>query len=148
MPMAVVTPVLAQGLLPLFQVETAPSTTKGAAEVWADAYTKYAIAGGIPATPKQLGLAADLETAFNPELAGGGPSLFITALATFWMGLPVPYMAGTVALFSPSSSNVNSEQPDDATPVDQANGLAQVISGFTLSAVKVMIPGGIIVPIT
>ena len=148
MPLTPVTPVLAQGLLPMFIVETAPSTTRAAAQQWARAYTAYAVAGGIPALPNQAALALDLEKAFNPELAGKGPPLFIGALSKFWMGLPVPYMAGAVALFAPTSSNVNSEQPDDATPQDQANGLAQVISGFTLSAVKVLVPPGVLVPIT
>jgi len=147
MPITPVTPVLASGLLPMFKEATAPATTKLAAQLWAQAYTNYAIAGGIPALPNQIKLAADLEKAFKPELAGGGPPLFIGALAMFWLGLPVPYMTGVATAFTPTSSNVNSNQPDNATPENQANGLALVISGFTLGAVKVTIPGGVVVPI-
>lgn len=132
----------------MFVTETAPTTTREAAERWALAYTDYALAGGVPASPRRLSFADALTEAFNPELAGGGPSLFIQALSVFWVGLPVPQQGGSVIFFAPTSSNVDSPQPDDATPQDQANALAQVISGFTLSAVKVQVgPPGPIVPL-
>lgn len=146
MPLAAVTSVLAAGLLPMFTPETAPATTAAAAKNWARAYTQYAIAGGVPANAKERLFATALETAFNPELAGGGPPLFIQALSTFWLGLSVPAQSGVVTAVIPTGS-VNSPQPDDATPQQQANGLAQVIAGFTLGAVKVTVPPGVVVPI-
>lgn len=148
MPVAAVTSVLAAGLLPLFVPETAPATTPDAADQWAKAYTDYIVAGGISAVHKQSAFAAALTTAFNPELAGGGPPLFIQALQVFWLGLPVPQQGGTVVLFTPTTTNVDSPQPDDATPQDQADALAQVLSSFTLGAVKVQVgPPGPIVPL-
>jgi len=146
MPLANVTSVLATGLLPMFVAETAPSSTKDAAETWAQAYTDYALAGGIPATPKKRAFASALAAAFNPELAGGGPTLFIQALSVFWQGLPVPAQAGVVTGVVPTGG-VTSQQPDDASPQQQADGLAAVISSFTLSAVKVTVPPGVVVPI-
>lgn len=146
MPLSAVTSVLAAGLLPMFVPETAPSTTANAARDWARAYTQYAVAGGVPATPKESVFVSALETAFNPELAGGGPPLFIQALSAFWISLPVPEQTGTVTAVIPTGS-VNSPQPYNATPQQQANGLAQVIASFTLGAVKVTVPPGVVVPI-
>jgi len=138
MPVSVVTSVLTAGFLPMFIPETSPVTTSASAKAWAAAYVSYVAAGGIPAAiAKQSALASGLETAFNPNLSGAGPSLFLSALNTFWLGLPVPAQAGAVSLFLPLSPIVNSPQPPDATPQQQANGLAQVIAGLTLGAVKV-----------
>lgn len=138
MPLAPVTPTLASGLLPMFVPETSPATTQASADAWAKAYVAYVVAGGMPgATAKQSALASSLATAFNPLLAGGGPVLFMQALSLFWIGMPVPAQAGAVSLFVPLSPNTNSPQPPDATPQQQANGLAQVIAGLTLGAVKV-----------
>lgn len=140
MPLTPQTPKLARGFDILFDQDNAPSTTPDSARVWAAAYTDYVVVGGIPAArAKQAILAAALTTAFNPELAGGGPALFVQALLVFWLGLPVPEMVGTVAAFIPTGS-VDSPQPDDATPLQQADGLAATIAALTLSSVKVLIP--------
>jgi hypothetical protein len=150
-PVAAVTSVLATGLLPMFVVETAPTTTRRSAEQWAMAYTNYAVAGGvIAAVSRRVAFANALETAFNPELSGGGPPLFMSTLSQFWIGLPVPGQLGVVALFTPSSTNVDSPQSANATPQDQANGLAAVIASITLGSVKVQVlptPPGVIVPL-
>src|SRR5690606_38999848 len=96
---------------------------------------------------RQLQLATDLTKAFDPERLGQGPSLFLQALAAFWIGMPVPAQGGTVTAFTPVSLTVNNPQPDNATPREQARGLAQVISGLTLGAVKVLIPPATVVPL-
>lgn len=142
------TPKLAQGLLVLF-TDQAPTTTEGAAKQWAKAYTDYAVFGGVTAArARQQNLARDLTKAFNPELGGGGPALFIKALQAFWQGLAVPEQAAVVVAVTPSGT-VNSEQPGSATPAQQANGLAQVIAAFTLGSVKVQLtaPPNTILPL-
>lgn len=144
MPLTPQTPVLARGFDILFDQELAPVTTPDSARVWAQAYTAYAVSAGIPtAKAKEAPLAGSLTVAFNPELAGGGPPLFIQALSVFWLGLVIPYMIGTgpsvVTLVAPSGS-VDSPQPDDATPLQQADGLAATIAAFTLGSVKVLVP--------
>jgi hypothetical protein len=131
----------------MFIPETSPASTSAAAKTWARAYTKYAVAGGVPATPKEASFARALEKAFNPELAGGGPALFVQALQTFWLGLPVPQQSAGVVTAVIPASGVTSSQPNNATPQQQANGLAKVISTFTLKAVKVTVPPGTVVPI-
>lgn len=138
MPLTPQTPVLARGLDILFDHERAPTTTAGAAKAWAKAYTDYAVAGGVTAaTSRENILAGALTTAFNPELAGGGPPLFIQALQAFWLLLPVLLPpAGIVSAVVPVGS-VNSPQPDDASPTQQADGLAQTIATFTLGSVWV-----------
>ena len=148
MPVALQTSKLARGLRILFDPENAPLTTRGSAKVWAAAYTDYAIAGGVAAAKaKEPVLASALTKAFNPESGGGGPSLFVSALKLFWAGLPVPEQVGFVINVFPSGS-VDSPQPDDATPDEQAQGLAAIIAGFTLGSVKVFInPAGPIVPL-
>jgi len=149
MPLGAHITTLGDGFKILFDAEKAPQTTPEAARVWAKAYTDWAKIGGVPAaTAKEAPLAAALTTAFNPELAGGGPPLFIQALVTFWAGLPVPEQAGIVSAIIPSGS-VSSPQPDDATPDQQAQGLASVIAGFTLGSVKVQLlaPPNPIVPL-
>ena len=134
MPLATATPVLATGFLPLFTPGF--STTAQAADAWARAYAQYVVAGGIPAAvAKQPGLAAALTQAFNP--AGNGIPAFLQALTVFWLGLPVPAQAGAVAAFLPVNPNLTSSQPPDATAVQQANGLAQVMARLTMGAVKV-----------
>lgn len=148
MPVAAVTPVLTSGLVPLFQEETAPDSTRGAAEVWAQAYATYLVAGGIPgAQSRRNSLADSLETAFDPTLGGGGPLLFMTALRNFWLGMAVPAQAGVCTAFIPTSTNLNSPQPPDATPEQSAKGVALLISSFTLGAVKLTVPPGVIVPL-
>lgn len=138
MPLKSVEKVLAAGFLPMFNVETAAPSTREAAEVWAKAYTNYVVAGGIPAArAKEKGFAKALTAAFEPTLGGGGKSLFLAAMKIFWIGLPVPAQAGAVSIFAPRSTNVDSPQPGDATPQDQANALAKMIAGLTLGAVKV-----------
>lgn len=144
MPLSTQTPVLARGFDILFDKDLAPTTTEGSARVWANAYTNYAVSAGIPlAKAKESIFASSLTIAFNPYLAGGGPVLFIQALTVFWIGLPIPYMIGTgpgtVSAVIPTGST-NSPQPDDATSTQQADGLAQVIAGFTLGSVKVIVP--------
>jgi len=148
MPVAVVTPVLATGFVPLFRAETAPSSTRAAADGWARAYTDYLVAGGIPAaTAKRASLASALERAFNPQLGGGGPLLFMTALQLFWLGMPVPAQVGVCTAFIPTTTNLNSPQPPDATPEQSANGIALLISRLTLGAVKLTVPPGVIAPL-
>jgi hypothetical protein len=137
MPVSTATSVLASGFLPMFVPETSPTTTKASADAWAAAYVSYAVAGGILAAPtRQTALANALLTAFNPSLMGGGIPLFLNALSVFWIGLPVPGQLAIATLFVPISSP-ESPQPPNATPQQQANGLAQVIAGLTLGAVKV-----------
>ena len=148
MPVVAVTSVLAAGLLPMFVAETAPATTSAAAKTWAGAYVAYVTAGGITGgQAKEDAFATALEAAFNPALGGAGPALFMSALGTFWIGLQVPAQTGVVTAFLPPSMSIDSPQPDDATPQQQANGLAQVISGLTLGAVQVTIPGPAITPL-
>lgn len=134
----------------LFDPELAPITTPDSARVWAKAYTDWAVIGGVVAArAKEPVLATALTAAFNPELGGAGPALFIQAIVAFWAGLPVPQQLGIVSAVIPTGS-VSSPQPDDATPEQQAQGLAQVIAGFTLGAVKVQVlptPPGPIVPL-
>jgi hypothetical protein len=149
MPVAPQTPKLARGFDILFDQEKSPATTPDAARVWAKAYTDYAVAGGVTAArAKEPVLAAALTTAFNPELAGGGPPLFIQALQAFWLGLPVPEQLAVVVAVIPSGS-VNSPQPDNATPKQQADGLAATIAAFTLGSVKVQLtaPPNTILPL-
>lgn len=141
MPLATQTSVLARGFDILFDQEKSPSTTPAAAKVWARAYVDYAISAGIVAAKsRETVFAGALNVAFNPELAGGGPSLFIQAFQALWVGLAVPHMGGVVLGVIPTGS-VNSPQPDDATPREQADGLAQTIAGFTLGSVKVLVGG-------
>lgn len=148
MSLATQTQILARGFDILFDQELSPQTTPEAAKTWSQAYTDWAVSAGIPlARTREVPLTGALTTAFNPELSGGGPPLFIQALSVFWLGLVIPYMAGTVSAVVPTGS-VDSPQPDDATPLQQADSLAQTIAAFTLSAVKVLIPpAGVPVPI-
>jgi hypothetical protein len=142
MPLTSQTPVLARGFDILFDQELAPVTTPDSARAWAQAYTAYAVSAGIPlAKTKEVPLAGALTVAFDPTLGGGGPPLFIQALQVFWLGLPIPYMPGGVVSVVAPSGSVNSPQPDDATPLQQADGLAATIAGFTLGSVKVLVPG-------
>ncbi len=148
MPVAAVTSVLAAGFLPMFVPATAPATTELAANMWARAYANYIVAGGLPeALSRQGAFASALVSAFRPELAGAGPPLFLQAFQVFWLGLSVPAQVGVVTAFVPVSADVNSPEPDGASPQDQARGLALVISGLTLGAVKVTVPPGVIVPL-
>lgn len=148
MPVAVVTPILASGLTPLFRAETAPTSTRASATAWAKAYAAYLVAGGIPeAQSRRSSLASSLERAFAPELGGGGPSLFLGALQLFWLGMSIPAQAGVVTAFIPATTNLNSPQPATATPEQQANGVALLISRLTLGAVKVTVPPGVIAPL-
>jgi hypothetical protein len=144
MPLGPQTPVLARGFDIMFDPKKSPTTTPGAAQAWAKAYTDYAVSAGIPtARAKEPVLASALVSAFDPNLAGGGPPLFIQALSAFWLGLIIPYMVGTgpsaVSAVVPSGS-VSSPQPDNATPLQQADGLAATIAAFTLGSVKVLVP--------
>ena len=148
MPVRAVTSTLAQGFLPMFTLATAPKTTTEAAKLWADAYAKYVVAGGVlEGYARGPALAGLLAAAFRPELAGGGPVLLLSALQVFWLGMSVPAQAGIVTAFAPSSPNLNSPQGPTATPEQQAAGLAQVISQLTLGAVKVTIPPSTVVPL-
>lgn len=131
--------VLARGFDILFDPKLSPQTTEDAAKVWAKAYVAYALAGGVPAAKsREESFAAALTVAFNPELAGGGPTLFIQALSVFWLGQnivgPPP---GIVSAVIPAGS-VSSPQPDDATATQQADGLALTIAAFTLGSVWVL----------
>lgn len=138
MPLRPVTSVLAEGLLPIFVEETAPQTNQEAAQRWAEAYSAYVVAGGIPVPPpKKDALAASLTVAFNPTLAGGGIALMIGAFSVFWVGIPVPELAGIASAFVPGASIGSSSLPPNPTPQDQADGLAQLIATLTLSSVTV-----------
>lgn len=133
MPLAIATPTLAAGMVPLFSPGS--STSGQAADVFASAYVQYAVAGGIPAAvTRRQALASALAQAFSSP--GGGIPLFLQALASFWIGLPVPAQAGA-ALFVPINPDLTSPQPPDATPIQQANGVAQMMARLTLGAVKV-----------
>lgn len=148
MPVAAVTSVLEVGFTRLFIPETAPPTTEGAARVWANSYVQYAIAGGVvAANTREAILGNALASAFRPELAGAGQALLLQALSLFWIGMPIPAQAGTATAFIPLSPNVTSPQSDKASSQDQARGLAQVIAGLTLGAVKVTVPPAAIVPL-
>lgn len=148
MPVSTATPVLAAGLAPMFTAATSPATTEQAAQTWAEAYADYIKAGGITAAPTRVpAFASALASAFRPELAGGGPALFVAAFQVFWIGLLVPAQSGIVSAFVPITLDVNSPQPAEATPQQQANGLAQIIAGLTLGSVKVQVPPGVIVPL-
>lgn len=148
MPVVVVTPVLAAGLVRLFRAETAPTSTRQAAIDWAKAYADYLVAGGIPeAQSRSSSLATSLERAFAPELAGSGPVLFMSALQIYWLGMTVPAQAGIVTAFIPITTNLNSPQPANATPEQQANGVALLISRLTLGSVEVTVPPGVLAPL-
>jgi hypothetical protein len=122
----------------MFTPKTAPATTAAAATAWAAAYVAYIEAGGIPTAATRQSVFADaLTVAFNPELAGAGIALFVASFNVFWIGLVVPAQAGTVVSFIPVSPNVSSPEPDNATPQQQANGLATVIATLTLGSVLV-----------
>lgn len=141
MPLADQISVLARGFDILFDQENGPSTQAEAAKAWAQAYVNYALAAGIPdSAARKDSFAAALTAAFNPELAGGGRILFTQAFQVFWLGLSVPYMGGVVSLVTPVGS-LDSPQPEDATPKQQADGLAQTIAAFTLGSVKVLVGG-------
>lgn len=146
MPLGPQTPVLARGFDVIFDQENSPTTTPGAAQAWAKAYTDYAVSAGIPlARSRETVFASALTSAFNPSLAGGGPALFIQAISAFWLGLLIPYvpsnppMSAVVTVVAPSGS-VNSPQPDNATSLQQADGLAATMAAFTLGSVKVLAP--------
>lgn len=135
-------PLLAQGFLPLFSLENPASETAIAAQTWALAYSAYATAGGVSGIDpgRMAAFRADLTEAFNPDSNGAGRSPFLGAMAKFWLGLAAP-PGGVVVLFLPSGS-IDSPQSDDATPAQQAQGLAQIIHGLTMVSVKVLVPPG------
>lgn len=136
MPIVIAMPVLQTGFMPMFNPLSAPPTTSDAAMSWATAYVNYVNAGGIFATPKKASLVSALTSAFNPELSGGGPAALMAALASFWVGLQVPAQAGAVLAFIPAGST-ESRQPSNATPEQQAIGLATVIHNLTMMSVWV-----------
>lgn len=140
-------PNFANNLLPLF--DPGEGTTDGAARIWANAYFQYALTGNVtPIPPRENVLAFDLTNAFNPELLGGGRSLFLTALAKFWIGTPATVPTGVVSIFIPSGS-IDSDAADDATPQEQAKALADLIHQLTVKSAKVLpTPPGPLVPIT
>jgi len=147
MPLIPQTPVLARGFDILFDAKLAPQTTPDSAKAWAKAYTAYAVSAGIPlAASRESSLAGALATAFNPNLAGGGPPLFITALNTFWAGLLLPYvpsvppMTATALPLVPTGGVTPPPQPEDATTTQKADTLAATIAAFTLGSVKVLVP--------
>jgi len=158
MPLTTQTSVLARGFDILFDAELAPQTTPDSAKAWAKAYTAYAVSAGIPlATGRESALAGALTTAFNPNLAGGGPPLFIQALSVFWLGLLIPYMVGVppnasfVTVVAPSGGVTPPPLPEDVTTQQQADALATTIAAFTLGSVKVLVPAapgaGVLTPI-
>ena len=141
---------LGLGFLRLFDPDLAPITTADSAREWAKIYTDWAVIGGVvEARAREALLATSLAIAFNPELAGGGLPLFTQALSSFWIGMTIPEQLGIVSAVIPTGS-ITSLQPPDSTPQQQAQGLAQVISTFTLSSVKVQVlptPPGPIIPL-
>lgn len=136
MPLATAVHVLANGLLPLF--DPGQTSTVDAAGVWADAYLAYSLnAINVTVIPaKRTALAADLTAAFNPELNGGGRSLFLAALAKFWIGTPGISPPGIVSIFIPSGS-IDSSVGNDATPQEQAESVADLIHQLTIRSAKI-----------
>lgn len=136
MPLATAVPSLANFLLPLY--DPGKESTVEAAQVWADAYFKYTLQGNvIPVPARKTILAADLTQAFNPELAGAGRGLFLTALAKYWLGTPATVPPGTVAIFIPSGS-IDSDVAVDSTALEQAQALADLVHQLTIKSAKVV----------
>jgi hypothetical protein len=155
MPLTTQTSVLARGFDILFDPKLAPVTTPDSARAWAKAYTAYAVSAGIPlAQGREYALAGALTSAFDPNLAGGGPPLFIQALGVFWVGLLIPYipsnppMTSTALPLIPSGSVTPPPQPEDATTQQKADTLAATIAAFTLGSVKVLVPAVPASPVT
>jgi hypothetical protein len=147
MPLGDQIPVLARGFDILFDAKLAPVTTEDSAKAWAKAYTAWALAAGIPmASTRESALAGGLATAFNPNLAGGGPPLFIAALGMFWVGLLILYVPSVPPLTAsalplvPSGSVTPPPQPENATTAQKADTLAATIAAFTIASVKVLVP--------
>ena len=148
MPLAAAIPTLAGGLLPLFDEQNPVTETVEAARVWADAYLAYTLnAANVTVIPvrKQI-LAVSLTAAFNPELGvtppGLGRSLFVQALALFWLGTPAIAPPGIVSIFIPVGS-LDSSASNTSTPQEQANALADLIHQLTIKSAKIVptVPG-------
>lgn len=163
MPVSTATEALADGFLAMFEPETAPGSTKEAAEQWAQAYTDYLEAGGLEVPESRTAsFAKNLEAAFNPGLAGGGISLFFVALSNFFM-IPLPSVypipplqtdilvpelvvspiaTATILAFSPPTPFVSLGLSENATTQNQADALASRIASITLSSavVQTVIP--------
>ena len=141
MPLSPMMPLLVSGFLQLFDATAGPKSQVDAAAMWAKGYASYCLAGGIVLAPARAPLLAQqLQAAFNPALAGGGPALVITALLAFWMGMPVPSQGGGVVVaFTPTDVQLRSPQPDSATPAQQAQGLGRVFHLLTMTSVKVLV---------
>lgn len=146
MPLASSAFVLQAGFIPMVTAETAAETTFDAARQWADVYTRYAVAGGVPALPKRDALAAALNVAFNPLLNGGAQALIYQALTIFWLGLAVPAMSGVVTAFVPTVPFII-VVPENVTPEQHARALADTIHLLTMTGVFVTVPPGVVVPI-
>ena len=135
--------ILGQGFFPLFDPADPIAETERAARVWAHAYYGYAAVGNVVVPPpKEQILAADLTVAFNPALNGGGRGLFMGALAKFWIGVPAAVPPGIVTIFVPSGS-IDANVPDDATPQQNAEAIADLIHQLTIASAKVtpFVPG-------
>jgi hypothetical protein len=141
--------ILGQEFYPLFRRENPIEETAEAAAVWAHAYYLYASVGNVVVPPpKEHILAADLAVAFNPELNGGGKGLFLAALAKFWIGVPAAVPPGIVTIFVPSGS-IDANVPDDATPQQNAEAIADLVHQLTIASAKVLpTPPGPLVPVS
>ena len=145
MPLATQMHVLAMGIKPILTPESAPADVATAARMWAQAWTTYAMSGGIAAAPKQQLLAKALEVAFVP--AGAGPALMLQALSVFWLGLPVTTPpGGIITLFAPVGA-MTPTMPPDPTPRQQADALAAMLHTMSMCALWVTVPGGVPSPI-
>lgn len=149
MPLAAAVPILANGLVPLFATpaqfeDNLPKT----ADTWAGAYVAYSLnsVNTTPIAAKRPALAAALVVAFNPD--GAGKSKFIQALGTYWLGTPAPAIPGVVSIFTPSGSIDSVDVSEDATPLEQATAIADLIHQFTVSSAKIVhATTGAIIPV-
>jgi len=144
---------LRDGFLPLFDFSNPAISNTYSANVWANAYFKYAQSGNVTPQPiKESILANDLVSAFNPQLGvappGGGRALFLSALAKFWIGVPSTVPPGNVLIFVPLGS-IDTNTPNGATAKQQAKALADLMHQLTINSAKVIpSPPGPIVPVS
>ncbi len=141
MPLVTAMPVLAAGLMPLF--ESAPATAADAGRRFASAYATYCLAGGVAVLPpKQEALGTGVAGAFEAT-AGSGAAGLVLALVAFWPGTPVPGMGPTAqaVVFTPTGDqSFVIPGAAEMAPAAQAAGLAALIHTLTMASVKVAIP--------
>lgn len=134
--------------MPLFDKDNPITTTQGAATAWARAYFNYYSSGNLNPLPRQQTLALDLKSAFNPYLNGGGRSLFLAALAKFWIGTQTIVPVGFVTVFVPSGS-IEIDVSENASQREQARAIANLIHQLTVSSAKALDSvSGALVPVS